>query len=243
MASMSERDALTREAREFLRGSPFGVLATISLALPGYPFGSVAPYALDHDGEPLILISDLAQHTQNIKRDPRVSLLVLDAAVDDPHPEARLTWVGDAAPVGEDAAAQRRYLNRHPHAADYFDTHDFALYRIACRRVRYIGGFGRITWIEPLEIRQANPLREAEEDILAHMNADHGEAMRVYCQAFKELVAPQEARMTGIDAEGCEVLADGRLVRFAFADPVNTPEEARRVLVDMARRARAAAAG
>lgn len=154
---MSERAELAREARRFLYQCPFGILSTISVAMPGYPFGSVAPYALDPDGRPLILISDLAQHTINIKRDPRVSLLVLDTEVTDPLPEARLTWIGEAEPATEDAEAAAYYLARHPQAALYFQSHDFTLYRIACRRVRYIGGFGIITWIEAEDMLRPSP--------------------------------------------------------------------------------------
>jgi len=238
---MSERKALVHEAREFMRGSPFGVLSTISVTLPGYPFGSVAPFSLDYQGQPVILISDLAQHTHNIKRDPRVSLLVMDAVVDDPHPEARLTWIGNAQPLaGTDEAVCRRYLRRHTEAAAYFESHDFAFYAISCLRVRYIGGFGRITWIEPEEILQDNPFALSEADILDHMNTDHQQALHVYCQAFKGIMKPQQASMVAIDAAGFEVLADGKLLRFSFAAPIATPDDARQVLIDMVKRARAA---
>ena len=66
------------DARKFLYATHSGVLSTISARLEGYPFGSIAPFVLDHDGNPLILISTIAEHTKNIQADPRVSLIAFD---------------------------------------------------------------------------------------------------------------------------------------------------------------------
>ena len=44
----------------------------------GYPFGSVVSYGLDESGEPLFVISQLAEHTRNLGADPRASLLVTE---------------------------------------------------------------------------------------------------------------------------------------------------------------------
>ena len=53
-----------------------GALATLSRKHPGHPFASVMPYALDQYGQPLVLVSSMAMHTQNLQADPRASLLV-----------------------------------------------------------------------------------------------------------------------------------------------------------------------
>jgi hypothetical protein len=70
------------EARRFARGQQSGVLSTLSLRLEGYPFGSVSPFILDHAGRPVILISDIAEHTKNIEADPRVSIIVQPYSTD-----------------------------------------------------------------------------------------------------------------------------------------------------------------
>ena len=49
-------------------------LSTLSRKQPGFPFGSVMPYALDARANPIFLISTMAMHTQNIQADPRASL-------------------------------------------------------------------------------------------------------------------------------------------------------------------------
>jgi putative heme iron utilization protein len=132
-----------RAARRLLYHQSMGVLSTHSVDVEGYPFGSIAPYALDYEGQPAMLISEIAQHTRNIKRDRRVSLTVFDQCADDPQASGRLTWIGDAEPISmSETEVRRRYLRYFPSAESYFDTHDFTFYRIRLRRARFIGGFG-----------------------------------------------------------------------------------------------------
>jgi putative heme iron utilization protein len=141
------------EARRLLAKERVGTLSTQSVAMPGYPFGSLTPYALDAQGRPLILISALSQHTRNIEADARVSLLVYDTARPDVHDAARLTWIARAVAVpAADTQAKARYLQRFPEATRFFEAHDFTLYTLAPVRGYYIGGFGRIFWIEPKDL-------------------------------------------------------------------------------------------
>ena len=227
-------------ARAYLRRYHGGALSTISKRLAGHPFGSVVPYVLDHEARPVILISRLAEHTRNIEGDARVSLLVNDPA-GDIQAGARLTLVGDAARAGGGLEALRaRYLNYFPDAARLFALGDFALYEIRPRELRWIGGFGDIQWI-PAEayVPPANRLADEEQDILAHMNADHAHNLRDYCRHFHGRTAV-EARMAGIDCDGFDVRADGELVRFEFDLPVIDAAAAREALVAMARQARPA---
>ena len=65
-------------ARQLFLQESFGVLSTISVDLPGYPFGSVTPYCADEQGRPVLYISHIAQHTRNILADSRVSLTVFE---------------------------------------------------------------------------------------------------------------------------------------------------------------------
>lgn len=212
-----------------------GVLSTHSIDVEGYPFGSIAPYALDYDGEPTILISDIAQHTRNIQHNNKVSLTVFDASADDPQAGSRLTWIGDAESVdSSDTATRDRYLRYFPASESYFDTHDFSFYRIRLRRARFIGGFGQIFWIEPDSVIARNPFRETERGIVEHMNQDHGKALFHYCKMLGHADVETVA-MTGIDSEGFDMLADKRKLRIDFDSPISTSEEARANLVRLAR--------
>ena len=228
------------DARALLLEVKSGVLSTLSLDVPGYPFGSLVPYCLDREGIPVILIADIAQHTRNLIADPRVSLTVAEHAEDgDVQAKARLTVLARAVRVEaglEDASG--RYERAYPWSRDYHRTHGFSYFRLEPVRLRYIGGFGDIRWIEPKTFTRPNPFTQAQETaIVEHMNADHREAMRGYVRRFKGLPCTdgQEIALTGIDAEGIDLLVERRHLRLAFDEPVATPMEARKRLVDMAR--------
>ena len=152
---MASADDATRRdpaeaARALLAAEAVGVLSTLSVHRPGYPYGSVTPYALSAAGAPLFLFSRLAAHTQNLKADPRAGLFVGDRnAVEDPLAGGRVSLLGRAAPVAapEVDDARTRYLARWPRAADYLALGDFSLWQLAIEEARLIAGFGEIRWL------------------------------------------------------------------------------------------------
>lgn len=226
------------EARRFTRGQLSGVLSTISKRLDGFPFGSVSPFMLDHAGRPIILISDIAEHTKNIEADPRVSIIVQPYSTD-MQVTGRTTVIGRAERLTDKDELGPRYLRYFPQAEGYFAMHDFNFYRIEPVKIRWIGGFGRIFWVDP-EAYLAAPgtLLEAENGILAHMNADHADTLCAYCRHTHGMDTAS-AEMIGIDPDGFDVRADERVVRFAFAAPVMDAQTARAALVEMAQQCRA----
>jgi len=229
---MSDQSLL---ARQLLNHQSVGVLSTHSLDVAGYPFGSIAPYVVDYQGEPSILISDIAQHTRNIKQNNKVSLTVFDPQADDPQAGSRLTWIGDAESIDPSETDIRdRYLRYFPSAESYFETHDFSFYQIRLGRARFIGGFGQIFWIDADAMLLKNPFRETERGIVQHMNRDHGKALFHYCKLLGHADVGS-VTMTGIDSEGFDILADKRKLRIDFESPVHTSEEARASLVRLAR--------
>jgi putative heme iron utilization protein len=229
------------EARALMLESCQGVLSTLSKDMPGYPFGSVAPYCLDEGGRPLLLISEIAQHTKNLRADARCSLIVI-AGGDDIQATARLTLVGECEPLpAEDVdAAAERYYRYFPESRDYHRSHDFSFFRLQPQRCRFIGGFGRIHWLDTASVLRANPFPgEREAGIVTHMNDDHADALRHYCaQAGIPLGADTRPVMVGIDAEGLHLRLGSRIVRLVFPAPVATPLQARETLVAMARAGR-----
>jgi len=226
-----------REARRFLRAHRAGVLATLSAKLGGYPFGSIVPFVLDRDCRPVILISALAEHTRNLAADPRTSLFVHDYA-EDVQAGSRLTLAGEASRLADDTVERERYLRAFPAAADLLALGDFSFWAIAPRQLLFIQGFGRIQWIDAAEfVPPGGSLADAEAEILSHMNADHTVALADYCRHHHGISA-LEVAMTGIDCDGFDVRADGRLLRFEFDGEVTNPGKAREALVAMARAAR-----
>lgn len=236
---MTVKEHAGRDARRLLLNCYDGVLSTHSVHVAGYPFGSVVPFCLDRAGRPVILIADIAQHTRNITADPRVSLIVFERSAADLQLNGRYTLLADAERVPlDDADTPERYYRYFPDSRDYHRTHSFMFFALSPKRIRYIGGFGDIHWLEPAQTVSENPFSPDEErDMIAHMNADHVEAMRRYCAPLvKEDAAALEPRMTGIDGEGCHLRVNGRIVRIPFPQPAHTPQDVRAALVALAQR-------
>ena len=235
---MSNDQAAAQEARNLLLKCYDGVLSTLSLAVPGYPFGSVVPFCLDRAGVPIILIADIAQHTKNIKEDPRISLIVFDRTAHDLQANGRLTLLADASLVAEeDDDTAERYYRFFPDARGYHRTHGFQFWRLQPCRMRFIGGFGAIHWLAPEDVLPVNPFSATDEaGMVAHMNADHVAAMRKYCAPHwasdLDHIVPQFA---GCDAHGFHLVVADQVLRIPFASPVASPTEVRQALVALAR--------
>jgi putative heme iron utilization protein len=241
---MAEPEATSDQggaARRLIRGRDRASLAT---SFAGRPYVSLVIAACDGDGSPLLLLSDLAQHTKNLIADPQVSLLFEDTG-DYPDPLAgpRLTLLGRAE-LFDDPPAAARFAARHPASAQYAGFADFHLYRVTIERGHLVAGFGRIAWIEAAELRfaaDASALVAAEAEIVAHMNRDHADAIELYA---RRLLRRRGAgwRLTGIDPEGIDLRrpmeAGGETARLNFVAPVLTPAMARGVLVALAQTAR-----
>ncbi len=245
-------------SRTLLHLSSSGTLATESRKHPGYPFASVMPYALDEEGNPIVLISALAMHTQNLRADAKCSLLVTQGAGDDLG-AGRVTLLAEAeqlpaaGPSEEDAegeasegaavAARDLYLEAHPRARHWVDYADFSFFRLTVREIYFVGGFGVMGWVEATDFQGArpDPLAESAAGILEHMNSDHGEALLLLSRHLAGVEA-DEASMTAIDRLGfhLRLRADGHYQshRIPFPEEISSTNSCRQALVAMTRDAR-----
>jgi len=224
-----------------------GSLATLSRRHPGHPFASVMPYALDAGGCPILLISAMAMHTQNLEADARASLLIAQPGwTGDPLAAARLTLMGAArrVPEAEAPTARAAYLERHERARYWADFEDFSFWRLEIADLYFVGGFAAMDWVTADDYRLArpDPLADAAPGIIEHMNRDHPDALRDYARHFAGEDA-DEATMVAVDRLGFKLrLRQGdRLssVRIAFPREVTTAAQSRDTLIAMVREARA----
>jgi putative heme iron utilization protein len=225
-----------RQARELLLKEYRGVLSTHSKSMPGFPFGSVVPYCLDADGNPLILISRIAQHTHNLQKDPKCSLLVGERDAEDVQAVGRLTLMAEAHKLADPEAieaAAGRYYRYFPESSQYHSAHDFDFWVLRPVRHRYIGGFGAIHWLD--DVTLANPFAgKAEVSMVEHMNDDHANAIAHYVE-LSGLPASAPASLVGIDTEGMHLRIGQGLHWLAFPRSCNTPIQVREALVLLAR--------
>lgn len=224
-------------------------LCTIARDPAGYPYGSLVSLAIDDLGRPLFLLSSLAEHTENLKARADASVLVTEplGAHAEPLALGRVTILGTcmAVPAGERERVKAIFLAQQPRAASYVDFRDFAFYRLEPAALRYVGGFGRMSWVTASAYRAAepDPLREAAPGILAHMNEDHADANLAYARSLLSIADAASATMTAVDRYGFELAittsAGPRAGRIAFDDEVTTSDEARKALIALVKRARA----
>jgi len=227
-------------AKKLLREGRSGALATL-MPGSGDPYCSLVNVATESSGAPLMLLSTLAIHTKNLLADARVSLMLDERKDGDPLEGARVMLMGSCS-KNPDSSAASSYLRRHPEAEMFAGFGDFAFYRIDIARAHLVAGFGRIVDLKPAQVltdvSDAAALLDAEKEAIAHMNADHAEACRLY--ATKLIGAPDgDWRCAGIDPEGLE-LQNGRVaLRLPFPQRVTAPGPLRAVLKQLAEQARA----
>lgn len=241
MQPTAEFDA-GRLARSLLRRSRQGALATL-MAGSGDPYCSLVNVASHPDGSPILLISRLALHTQNILDDARVSLMLDERAEGDPLEGARIMLAGRAEAAGADQLAilRRRYLAAHPSAEAFVGFKDFSFFRIRSSGVHLVAGFGRIVDLDPAQfltdVSDAGALLEAEQGAVEHMNADHRDAMNFY--ATKLLgAAAGDWNCTGCDPDGMDMQTGTTTLRLEFPERVTTGTELRKMLVRLVGEAR-----
>lgn len=230
------------EAKELLRSVRVGALAT---STPEHtPFASLVTVATAPDGSPILLVSRLAKHTQHLEANPHLSLLLARTGEGDPLAHPRVTIEGTAARVSEpDArtALRARFLRKHPRAELYADFPDFSFWLVGIERAQLVGGFGRQGSFDGASLRtplaEAESLVTAEDGALAHLNADHADALSFYATALAG-EAPGAWHATGLDPEGLDLACGDRTARIVFPAPIRTPEDLRQVLVELAACAR-----
>jgi len=227
-------------AKKLLREARSGALATL-MPGTGDPYCSLVNVATAADGTPLLLISGLAVHTKNVIADSRLSLMLDERKAGDPLEGARVMLMGRAQRT-EDAEARRRYLARQPEAQTFAGFRDFAFYRIEPTGAHLVAGFGRIVDLAPADILTdlagAEALVAAEPDVIAHMNADHADALRLY--ATKLLGASDGAwQCVGCDPEGLDLQHGRRALRLPFPQRVTGRGPLRQMLKQLAEQARA----
>lgn len=230
------------EARRLLRTVRAGALATLSA---DGPFASLVAVATRPDGAPILLVSRLAAHTRQLEADPRCSLLLPEGGKGDPLAHPRLTLVGRAVRAECEArlALRDRFLRRNPKSELYADFPDFSFWHVEPQMLHLNGGFARAAsfrWDEIVtRLEGAESLLAAEAEAVAHMNADHAEALALYARVRGGATGGQW-RLSGLDPDGLDLVSGDRVLRLPFESRIETPAELRRHLVAWAAEARAA---
>ena len=233
-------------ARTLVHLQQTGSLSTLSRKQPGWPFGSVMPYGLDEQGQPVFLISTMAMHTQNLLGDPRASLLVTPPeSRTDPLGAARVTLMGSATkvPSGEVSQVRELYLARHANASYWVDFDDFGFFRLAIEDIYFVGGFGSMGWVTSKDYAAAavDPLADEASSLIQEMNEQQTSTLLLLARVYGNVEA-QQVTMTALDRLGfhLRIKTADRMQggRVAFANPVRNAQEVRAGLAGMGAQAK-----
>ena len=209
-------------SRRLWFSSYHGVLSSHSVAVPGYPFGSLVLICRDYDGLPLLLLSHLAQHTQNLLDNPNCSLTLLETGSGDVQQLGRLTCLARMAtvkPVTE--GSSQRYFRYFPNTREYYENLNFQFYKLTPERFHFVGGFGAARWIDPSRLLPDFTLTANEEAELLVQLQSHP----LFTASNGIHISP-----VGIDSLGLDLKSNNQLTRVMLDEPVTSSSQALEML-------------
>lgn len=239
-----KKEQATLDARHCLLTSSVGCLSTIvreNHELEFYPMASVTPYVLDNLGNPVVLISDIAEHTKNANKSQKASLFIRQSGRKlQAQTGWRLTVIGDLRQLkGEEADnIAERYYKVWPEAVNFHKIHDFNFWQLSAKKLRFIKGPGKISWVSADSLFTPNPFpHDAEQSVIEHMNKDHVGALKTYLQQQGIATDKDEnPAMTSLNQYGFSVRYDNGLYFVPFPELVRNSEEVRKAMVGMLHR-------
>ena len=230
-----------KEAVAFYRSDKIAILSTISKKYEGYPFGSFVTYVSGWDRTIFLYLSDLADHTKNLKKNHKSCITIFKKNESgDVQNSARLTLIGDLkkVPLKIYEACKDRFHNFFPESSVYEQMHDFNFYQISITQSRWIGGFGKISWLDPKNWKNVSvDWFDGEKNMINHMNEDHSNTIQSALHA-EHGIKDKEAVMIGLSIDGYYIRSKGNIFFINFDYPVCTSKEYRNVLIELSKKYR-----
>jgi putative heme iron utilization protein len=128
----------------------------------------------------------------------------------------------------------------------YIDYSDFSLWVLRVQRVRWVGGYGRMDSAtgEDYTAASPDPVVPRSDGAIAHLNADHADALVAMAQKLGGYPDATASTCTGADRYGLDlrvVTPRGiAYTRVGYAAPIDSFDELRSAAVELTRRARQA---
>ena len=238
------------EARTLVAAADSGALA--SLSEDGSPWASIVAFGATRAGEPVLVVSTMAEHGRNLAREPRCSIAIAEPVPEgeDPLDRARITLAGHViVPEGEEAdSALEAHAERYPFARGYATYADFTTYVLRVERVRWVGGFARMSTVEAADYAAADidPTAPGAAFARQHLNDDHADSVLLWAQTLGGYADATRGHLRGdrpLRRGSPGATPRGQApVRVGFAEPAQSPGDLRGATVALAKAARAWAA-
>lgn len=213
-----------------------------------FPYSTFTLVAYDYDSSPIFLLSDLSEHTSNLKSNNLISLMVYEEEkiyklfpkfkkqfgnYEDPMSRPRITLIGEAK-ITKDSSHKKRFLSRHPAANLYSNFNDMNFYILKIKSAHLVGGFAHVRWFSKNELlcKDFNNFKEMEFDVIEHMNSHHKESVDLYStKILKNKTKNWE--IVGIDPDGFDLRKGKNLTRLFFEKQLNDAKKLRGVFVNL----------
>ena len=223
-------------AINLMRNCREGVLSTVSKKYEGYPFGSFVTFISGADRSIIFYASDIAQHTINLKNNSKACITLFNLSEGDKQDSARLSLLGDVKKIDKDVEeTSRQFIEFFPESSQYSNMHDFNFYKLNISQVRWIGGFGKIAWLDSTNWSPIKPKwLKQERSMIKHMNEDHSNSIVSTLNA-KLGIKDKDARMLRLTMDGYYVTSKNKIYFIDFNLPCFTVKEYREKLVEQAK--------
>tara|TARA_E500000331_G_scaffold346538_1_gene385574 strand:- start:122 stop:856 length:735 start_codon:yes stop_codon:yes gene_type:complete len=222
---------------ELFRSSDEAILSTLSKSTQNYPFGSFVTFVSNTNRDLILYASDIAQHTANFTHDSRACITICGANLkQDKQDRARLSLIGDITKISDEEVERlgSRFFKLFPNSTSYARVHGFHFYLFKSLRVRWIGGFGQIAWLDEYHWRAAAPQWTKDElAMINHMNEDHRNVICSALNAIYGVIDPQ-AKMLALCSDGYYATSCGARYFIGFGQPCYTGKDVRKALVHQA---------
>ena len=212
--------------------------------------------AFDYDLSPIILLSDLSEHTTNIANNHSSSLMLCEERklydyfpkfnnksfdYEDPMSRPRVTLIGKLK-ITKNLNHKTRFLNRHPTSNLYANFSDMNFYRLDIIGAHLIGGFASVKWFSKKDLicNDVKNFQESENSIISHMNDHHKESIDLYVKKFIRgisLSLRKNWQLIGVDPDGFDLRKKDKVIRYCFERSINNASKLRGVFVKLHKQA------
>ncbi len=223
-------------------------------SLKNFPYSTFSLTAYDYDLSPILLLSDLSEHTKNLKFKKLCSLMLceeqklysffpkfkydprLGFKYEDPMSRPRITLIGELY-VTKSELHKNRFLARHPTSKFYSNFSDMNFYRMDIKRAHLVGGFAHVKWFTKKEIVCPEHLNyeNSESSIIEHMNLEHQQSIDLYLKKLTTNFSgsTKNWKITGIDPDGFDLRKRNKTFRFCFEKSIYDAKKLRGIFVHL----------
>ena len=234
---MIKKTEYNHHSINLLRTSKSGILSTISKSCDDYPFGSFVTFVSGRSRSIYLYLSTIAEHTKNIHHTSKSCLTIFkNKNNSDIQDSERLSLIGDLVLVSDEEIefCKDRFFSFYPESKNYSNFHDFNFFKLEISKIRWIGGFGKIAWLENEKWKYYNPdWAKDEKYIIDHMNEHHVDTIISSFNAQHQIY-DETVKMFALTIDGYYIQSKTGVFFIQFPESCDTSKEYRKVLVDLA---------